>query len=124
MRILADTHVLLWWLADDPALGPSLRQALTDGGNQVFASSLSVAEIAVKASLGKLEAPEEVAATLAAEGFDHLAFTATHAEALRHLPWHHRDPFDRMLVAQASIEGAALVSHDAALRPYGVTLVW
>jgi PIN domain nuclease of toxin-antitoxin system len=75
-------------------------------------------------SLGKLDAPEDLAPTLLGAGVQALAVTVDHAAAVEFLPWHHGDPFDRMLVAQASIEGAAIVSRDASLRPYGVTLIW
>lgn len=123
MKILADTHVVLWWLADDPALPTAVRHAVADSANQVYVSSISVAEISIKASLGKLDAPEDIAHAFASTGFDSLAFTAEHAEALRHLPWHHRDPFDRMLVAQARCEGLVLATVDARLRAYDVRVV-
>jgi PIN domain nuclease of toxin-antitoxin system len=123
MGVLADTRVLLWWLADDPALSTPVREAITDPRNQVLVSSISLAEISLQASIGKLEAPMGIGETLAAEGFDHLPFTAEHAEALRDLPWHHRDPFDRMLVAQARSEGLVMATADARLRAYGIPLV-
>lgn len=123
MRILADTHVVLWWLTDNAALSLGVRDALADADNQVFVSSISVAEIAIKASLGKLEAPDAVATTVASEGFDPLPFTSEHAQILRRLPWHHRDPFDRMLVAQAQYERLALATNDARLRAYDVPLL-
>lgn len=123
MRILADTHALLWWLSDDAALPEVIREAVADPDNQVFVSSISVAEIAIKASLGKLEAPDDVATTLTSQGFDPLPFTADHAQSLRHLPWHHRDPFDRMLVAQAQCEGLVLATADAHLRAYDIALL-
>ncbi len=87
-------------------------------------SAAVVWEIAVKRSLGRLEAPDDLAATLLTAGARPLAITLEHAAAVEALPWHHRDPFDRMLVAQAVHERAALVSQDEALHAYGVTLVW
>jgi PIN domain nuclease of toxin-antitoxin system len=81
-------------------------------------------EVAIKRSLGKLQAPEDFAQTLLGAGVQALAFSQDLAAGVEHLPSHHVDPFDRMLVAQASIEGAAVVSRDEALRPYGVTLIW
>ena len=81
-------------------------------------------EVAIKRSLGKLEAPADFAPTLLSAGALPLPITLEHAAAVEELPWHHRDPFDRLIVAQSSIEGATLLSHDEALRPYGVPLVW
>lgn len=81
-------------------------------------------EVAIKRSLGKLEAPAEFAATLLRAGAQPLPVSVDHAAAVADLPWHHRDPFDRVLVAQAAAERAALVSGDKALHPYGVTVVW
>lgn len=123
MRLLADTHILLWWLADDPALSATHRGVLADMHNQVSSSAVSIAEIAINASLGKLEIPEDVAGTLVAGGFSSLDFRREHAELLRHLPWHHRDPFDRMLVAQALHEGLVLLTDDARLAEYGVRVI-
>jgi PIN domain nuclease of toxin-antitoxin system len=120
MRALLDTHIVLWWLADDQRLSEAHRALITDARNQLYVSAVTVAEISIKASLGKLTAPPDVASTLGTEGFDPLPLTAVHAERLRELPWHHRDPFDRMLVAQASVEGLALVTADARLREYDI----
>jgi PIN domain nuclease of toxin-antitoxin system len=90
----------------------------------VLLSAAVVWEVAVKRSLGKLEAPEDFAPTLVGAGAQPLPVNLDHAAAVGELPWHHRDPFDRMLIAQASVEGAVVISGDEALRPYGVTLVW
>ncbi len=123
MRILADTHVLLWWLTDDPALSGAIRDAVADQNNVVFFSAVSAAEIAIKASLGKLTAQDALATVLIEQGFEALPFTHVHAERLRALPWHHRDPFDRMLVVQAATEGLVLATVDARLRAYDVQLL-
>lgn len=122
MRILADTHVLLWWLADTDALPARHRELLADPANEVYFSAVSLAEIAIKTSLGKLTAPP-AAATLSAGGFLPLPFSAAHAEDLRTLPWHHRDPFDRMLVSQARAESCGFATVDRQIQPYPVTLV-
>ena len=124
MKLLLDTHAALWWLTGDERFGDATADRLTDETNQVLLSSAVVWEVAIKRSLGKLQAPEAFAPTLLEAGAQPLPVSLDHAAAVELLPWHHRDPFDRMLVAQASIEGAALVSHDVALRPYGVELVW
>lgn len=95
-----------------------------DPSNQVLLSAAVVWEVAIKRSLDKLEAPGGFATTLVEAGAQPLPITLEHADAVEALPWHHRDPFDRILVAQAIAERAAIVSGDAALHPYGVTVVW
>ena len=123
MRLLLDTQVLLWWLADDAKLGPGIRSIIADGSNEVFVSAISIAEIALKQSLGKLDAPDNLADLLGEEGFTPLPFDASHASGLTHLPWHHRDPFDRMLIAQASTADLVFATADAQLAAYDITLV-
>lgn len=123
MRVLADTHVLLWWLADAPDLSTVHRAALADAENEVFFSAVSVAEVAIKVSLGKLEAPDGLQGALTDDGFTELPLTAEHAARLRDLPWHHRDPFDRMLIAQAQCDRLVLATADPRLAAYGVELV-
>lgn len=124
MKLLLDTHAALWFLSGDDRLGQSATRHLTDDTNRVLLSAAVVWEIAIKRALGKLVAPDEYLSLLLGAGVQPLAVSIDHAAAVERLPWHHRDPFDRLLVAQASIEGAALVSQDDALRAYGVTLVW
>ena len=124
MKLLLDTHAGLWWLADDERFSREAARHLADAGNLILLSAAVVWEVAIKRSLGKLDAPDGFAATLASGGAQPLAVAVEHAGALERLPWRHRDPFDRLLVAQAQIEGAAIVSADDALRPYGVMLVW
>ncbi|WP_291277729.1 type II toxin-antitoxin system VapC family toxin [Galactobacter sp.] len=117
---LLDTHVLLWWLGDDPKLSVLHRRIIADRSNTIFVSSVSVAEISIKSSLGKLDAPADCVDAVMSAGFDLLDFTAAHAEHLRSLPWHHRDPFDRMLVCQAQLEGLNLLTEDPRVREYNV----
>jgi PIN domain nuclease of toxin-antitoxin system len=124
LKLLLDTHAALWWLADDERFSPEAARHLTDDTNQVLLSAAVVWEVAIKGSLGKLEAPEDFAPTLLGAGAHALPITLNHAARVELLPWHHRDPFDRLLIAQASIEGAAVVSRDEVLRPYGITLIW
>lgn len=122
MNLLLDTHVLLWWLADSHRLSARHRELILDAKRRVFVSSVSVAEISIKSSLGKLDAPEGVADAITSSGLELLAFDAAHAEALRELPWHHRDPFDRMLIAQAQIERLTLLTVDERIPHYpGIT---
>jgi len=123
MRALLDTHVLLWWLADHKSLSAAHRALIADSSNDLYVSAVTATEIAIKASLGKLRAPEGVADAITEGGFRELPLTARHAEALRTLPWHHRDPFDRMLVAQALTEQLVLVTADDRLRAYPVSCV-
>jgi PIN domain nuclease of toxin-antitoxin system len=124
LRLLLDTHAALWWLSDEARLGEDAARQLADDTNQVLLSAAVVWEVAIKRSLGKLDTPDDFAPTLLRSGAQALAVTLEHATAVERLPWHHRDPFDRLLVAQAEIERAALVSNDAALRPYGIALIW
>lgn len=119
-RLLLDTHVLLWWLSDDPQLGRRTRRAIGDARNQVYISAASVWEIAIKKSLGKLTAPDDMDAIVDDEGFDQLPITLFHAEQAGMLPEYHKDPFDRMLIAQAQAEGLVVVTSDEKITRYGV----
>ncbi len=121
---MLDTHAALWWLADDDRIGGEVIRHLTDDTNQVLISAVVVWEVAIKRSLGKLDAPEDLAPTLLSAGAQPLPVTLEHAAAVEKLPWHHRDPFDRLLVAQALTEDAAIVSRDEPLSEYGVAIVW
>ena len=123
MRLLLDTHAALWWLTGD-RIGEDAARELQDETNQLVLSAVVVWEVAVKRSLGKLQSPPDFAAQVLRAGAHALPVTIEHAAAVENLPWHHRDPFDRMLIAQASVERAAIVSRDEAFRPYGVRLVW
>lgn len=124
MRLLLDTHAALWWLADDERLGTTAAAQMADSSNQVLLSAVVVLEVAIKRSLGKLDTPDGFAAALLATGATPLALDVEHAAAVEALPWHHHDPFDRLLIAQTTIEGATLVSADAALRSYDVPILW
>ena len=123
MRLLLDTHVLLWWLADDDRLSAAAREAVNVAAEVRF-SVASVWEIAIKRALGKLEAPDDLPDHIAAQGFGWLPVAAEHAWRVRDLPPHHRDPFDRLLVAQALSERMAIVSADARFGAYGVETRW
>jgi len=124
LKLLLDTHAALWWLADDERVGEEATAQLLDDTNQVLLSAAVVWEVAIKRSLGKLEAPDDFATILLGAGVLPLAVSVEHAARVERLPWHHRDPFDRLLVAQATIERATLVSRDDRLHAYGVPLVW
>lgn len=123
MRLLLDTHVLLWIAAGGGALGPRAAAAIADGRRPVFVSAVSAWEIAIKASLGRIDVPADYLEMLDHYRFTPLDVSTAHALAVRELPAHHRDPFDRMLVAQARVEGLALVTADARLAAYDVRLL-
>lgn len=120
MRLLLDTHILLWWLEDEPLLPPQAAALIADRGNQVFVSPVSVWEMAIKSQLGKLKANiDEVRTAALQSGFQPLPFTLEHAAAVAELPSHHRDPFDRALIAQAQVWPLHLLTHDEILAAYG-----
>jgi PIN domain nuclease of toxin-antitoxin system len=123
-RLLVDTHALLWWLTDDPALSTAARDAIADPANEPLVSTASVWEIAIKRSLGKLTAPDDLPDQISDEGFAWLPISALHAWQVHDLPMHHRDPFDRVLVAQALIERLPLITADARFEAYGVDTRW
>ena len=124
MRFLLDTHVLLWWLADDPKLAGEARAAVMDPANEICVSPASVWEAAIKRTLGKLRFEDvDLVAALEASGFRELPIAVEHALRAGQLPRHHDDPFDRMLVAQAMAEGLTIVSRDEALKAYDVPVV-
>jgi PIN domain nuclease of toxin-antitoxin system len=123
--LLVDTNVIVWLLLGDrPRVSETARLALEDDRNRVAVSAATVWEIAIKRSVGKLTIEDEWSRALARFGFDPLPVTSIHAEAVERLPWHHRDPFDRLLVAQAMAEGLELVSADAHFAAYGVDVLW
>ncbi len=128
MNLLLDTHALLWFLADDPPLTPTAKALIEDPGNRKLVSVASCWEIAIKVALKKLDLGESAKTflprELAANGFDLLAIELAHATFVEALPPHHKDPFDRLLIAQAIIEGLSLVSADAILDQYGVSRHW
>ncbi|MGL4340240.1 MAG: type II toxin-antitoxin system VapC family toxin [Rhodoglobus sp.] len=123
MRVLLDTHILLWWLSDNDRLGTSLRSLITSGHNEIFVSAVSIAEIAIKRSQGKLVAPSELLNVLTEEGFQELPLLSVHSAEVEALPWHHRDPFDRLLIAQARVENLTFATHDARIRDYDVSVI-
>jgi len=124
-RLLLDTNVAVWLLLGERRSVTTVAQELLqDEGNDVALSAVSVWEMAIKRSLGKLEIEDRWARELTRLGFDPLPVTAQHAEYVEHLPWHHRDPFDRLLVAQAVLDDRMLVSADRRLSAYDVTVAW
>ncbi len=123
MKLLLDTQALLWWLADSPELSQEARTAIGDGNNTVFVSAASAWEMEIKRALGKLRAPQNLADTLAAERFVELPVRIVHTFGLRSLPPVHRDPFDRLLAAQARIERLFVVTSDPVFARYQVPVI-
>jgi Uncharacterized protein conserved in bacteria len=127
MNLLLDTHVLLWWMADDPALGDRARDAIADPANGVWVSAASAWEIAIKAGLGRLTLPGPVAevlpAVLVENDFSPLPITVEHGLRVSEMPPVHADPFDRILIAQAITQSWTIVSADAVFARYPVTLL-
>lgn len=123
MRVLLDTQILLWWLADDPALPERAADAIAGTDNSIIVSAATAWEIAIKKATGRLEAPDDLLDALDENDFDQLPITALHALAAGVLPAHHSDPFDRMLIAQAQIEGVTLASVDKRFLAYDVALL-
>jgi PIN domain nuclease of toxin-antitoxin system len=122
-RLLLDTHIFLWWRGEPFRLDGKVRNRIATA-DLVFVSVTSAWEAAIKASLGRLDLPDSVEAGVLASGFEKLLITFSHAEQAASLPPHHRDPFDRMLVAQAQTEELTLVTHDRLLEPYDVEILW
>ncbi|HSI58362.1 MAG TPA: type II toxin-antitoxin system VapC family toxin [Ideonella sp.] len=128
MRLLLDTHAFLWWVMDHPSLSAVARSAIADPDNECLLSIASAWEIAIKTSLGKLDVgvnlerfiPEQ----LAVNRFQQLPLALGHVLRVASLPWHHRDPFDRLLIAQCQADSLTLVSADASMRHYDVALLW
>ena len=119
MKILLDTHLILWWLSNSPLLPDKARELIGDPENTVFVSSVSVWEIWLKESLGKLRLPPDFEQKLGVASFESLPLTAAQARQAAWLPWHHRDPFDRMLVAQAKEANLIFLTADEAISAYG-----
>ena len=123
MKLLLDTHAIIWWVRDDRRLGRQARNAIADAG-VVWVSAASGWELALKIAKGRLQVVESLRVTVAADRFTELPLTLRHAEELERLPVHHGDPHDRILIAQARIEGATIVTHDRAFEKYGVPVIW
>jgi PIN domain nuclease of toxin-antitoxin system len=128
MRVLLDTHAFLWWVEDAPTLSKPARKTISNPGNECLFSLASCWEMAVKLSLGKLRLPGAIERfipeQLSANAFRQLEISFRHVARLARLPFHHRDPFDRLLAAQALEEGCAIVSADMSFRKYGVKRIW
>jgi PIN domain nuclease of toxin-antitoxin system len=128
VRALLDTHTFLWWLLDAPKLSAECRRIMEDGANEILMSAASGYELAYKAHVGRLTLPEHpetyVRSRLEATGFGALSVDLSHALRAASLPLIHRDPFDRLLVAQAQLEGLPIMTADPAIAQYDVDVIW
>ena len=122
-RLLLDTHVLVWWLSDTDKLSSQSVSAISDPRNEVFVSTVTGWEIAHKRVRNQITAPENLGVVIEERGFTQLPLTFHHAESAARLPLHHRDPFDRFLVAQAQADGLTIVTRDRRMPLYGVHIL-
>lgn len=128
MKLLLDTHTFLWFIGGDPKLSLAAQAAINDPGNESYISAATPWEIAIKTSLGKFTPVQPLDVLLptqiAGNGFTLLPIQLSHAIAVAKLPFHHRDPFDRMMIAQSMVEGMRMVSADSAFDSYGLPRLW
>ncbi len=120
MKLLLDTHILLWWLSQNQKLLPTEKEIITDPDNLILISAATAWEIVVKKMIGKLEAPDDLPAALAANNFLELPITIKHSQKLYQLPLHHQDPFDRIMVAQAMSEDLTFMTRDPKIALYDI----
>jgi len=123
MNVLLDTHTLLWWLDDNPTLSREACNIISDGKNVVFMSAASIWEIRIKESIGKIDIPLNFKEILEKQPFEVLSITSEHAHAIKELPLIHRDPFDRMLIAQGKIEKLAIITRDSFFSEYNINVI-
>ena len=128
MNLLLDTHAFLWWIADDEQLSVAAREAISDPDNEILVSAASAWEIAIKVGLGRLKLPAPakrfVPRQLQRNGFVSLPIQLEHALAVEDLPKHHKDPFDRLLVAQSRVDKLTLVTNDPLIQRYNIQTLW
>jgi len=128
MRVLLDTHVFLWWITDDAKLPDSIRNFISDGNNELFFSAASCWEIAIKSNLGRISLSHKIESFLPEQmvlnAVQGLPIQISHALYVINLPDHHRDPFDRIIVAQAQLEKMAIITSDPLVTKYDVDVIW
>jgi PIN domain nuclease of toxin-antitoxin system len=123
MNLILDTRALLWWLDDSPLLSDVGRSVIADPDNVIVLSAVVIWEIRIKQAIGKLEIAPDFYPVIKNQGFDLLPITVDHAMAVGELPMHHRDPFDRMIIAQAKLEGLKVVTHDTVFKKYDIPVL-
>ena len=128
MKALLDTHAFLWWITDNPMLSSHVCKIISDGRNELFFSAASGWEIAIKAQLGRIKIPDKpeifISEQMIANAIQSLPIQISHAFHVYNLPSHHRDPFDRMLIAQAQLEGLPILTNDPQISRYPVKVIW
>lgn len=128
MKVLLDTHTFLWWITDDQRLSTKARTIISNGDNELFLSAATGWEIAIKAQLGRIrltDKPEPfIAEQLSLNGIQSLPIHMSHALHVYNLPNHHRDPFDRMIIAQAQLEDLPILTMDSEIKKYGIRIIW
>lgn len=128
MRFLLDTHAFLWWITDDIQMPAQVREIISDEGNELFLSVASCWEIAIKAQLGKLQIAENpetyIPDQMQRNAIQGLPIQTSHALHVFNLPYHHRDPFDRMLVSQAQLENLPIITSDSLIAQYNIQTIW
>lgn len=122
MKLLLDTHALIWWLKNDPTLFKGAKKAISNPDNLVFVSAASAWEIAIQKSLGKLDAPDDLETQINQHNFRPLPITIAHGVIVGKLPWHHKDPFDRIIIAQAMCESMTVITRDKKFNLYNVSV--
>jgi PIN domain nuclease of toxin-antitoxin system len=123
MKLLLDTHILIWWLSEASRLSQTEIDLITDSDNFIFVSAATAWEIAVKKMIGKLEAPDDLPAALAINNFLELPITIEHSQKLYQLPSHHNDPFDRIMIAQAISEDLTFMTRDTQISLYDIRTI-
>ena len=123
MKLLLDTHTLIWWLANDSTLSQVAKKAISNPDNLVFISAASAWEMAIKKSLGKLDVPDDLAIQIKNHNFQPLSITINHGLAIEKLPYHHNDPFDRMIIAQAICESMTIITRDKKFSSYKISIL-
>ena len=123
MNLCLDTHILLWWLDDNPSLSKKGKTVIADTNNLIILSAAVIWEMRIKQALGKLEIAANFYTVLKQQGFEMLPISSDHAYAVGDLPMYHRDPFDRMILAQAKLENLTIVTHDAIFHKYGIPIL-
>jgi PIN domain nuclease of toxin-antitoxin system len=122
-RILLDTHALIWWMDGDNKLGSNAKEQISNPDNDIYVSAATVWEMSIKQQMGKLVAPDDIESTVEGAGFSSLAISLFHGQQAGKLPLHHKDPFDRMLIAQAQAEGLQILTKDEHFPAYGIRLI-
>jgi PIN domain nuclease of toxin-antitoxin system len=123
MKLLLDTHILIWWLSQEQRLSQPEIDLISDSDNFIFVSAATAWEIAVKKMIGKLESPDDLPAALAINNFLELPITIEHSQKVYQLPLHHNDPFDRIMVAQAMSEDLTFMTRDAKIALYDIKII-